>query len=255
MNVFCEIFLYFFIYSFIGWCAEMVYCRILDGKWADRGFLNGPYCPIYGCGGILIIVLLEPFANNKLLVFLLAMIFTSILEYITSFVMEKIFDAKWWDYSKRPLNINGRVCLLNSVLFGIFGLIATYILHPYILSLINLIPNILIQYVVVFLMLVLAVDLTKTLNSLLNFKDKLKEIEAIKDSIKDTIKEKSDSTNKIISDKVEEIKQNIIKRRLKYSDRRIIKAFPDLKFNKLNSAFEELKLYIEKQTQEKQKNK
>jgi len=247
MNMFYELFIYFFIYSVIGWMTEMIYCRLYDGKWSDRGFLHGPYCPIYGFGGLIVLIFLEPFSNNKLLVFLLAMILTSLLEYITSFLMEKIFDAKWWDYSDKPLNINGRVYIFNSILFGILGLIATYIIHPYIKIFVNNIPDILILYMVHILIIILTVDFTKTLNSLLNFKDKLKEIEAIKEALK----EKSDSTNRIIANKFEELKQNLIERRLKHSDKRLIKAFPALKFNKLNNAFEELKEYIEKQTQER----
>lgn len=247
MNIFYELFLYFFIYSVIGWCTEMVYCRLGQGKWVDRGFLYGPYCPIYGFGGLIVLIFLEPFANNKIIVFLLAMILTTLLEYVTSFIMEKLFDAKWWDYSEMPFNINGRVCLLNSVLFGLLGLIITYIIHPHVENLVNYIPNNYIQYIVLLIMIILSVDFTFTLNSLLNFKDKLKEIE----SIKETFKEKSNAKNKAITSKLNELKQNLIERRLKVSDKRIIKAFPDLKFNKLNNAFEELKIYIEKQTQER----
>lgn len=247
MNTFYELFLYFFIYSVIGWFTEMIYCRLCDGKWSDRGFLYGPYCPIYGFGGLIVLIFLEPISNYTILVFLLAIILTTILEYITSFLMEKFFDAKWWDYSERLLNINGRICLLNSILFGFLGLIITYIIHPYIKVLVNYIPVAFVQYIVLIIMIILSIDFTITLNSLLNFKDKLKEIE----SIKETLKEKSNSTNKIIYTKIEELKQNLIEKRLKLSDKRFIKAFPRLKFNKLNNAFEEIKIYIEKQTQER----
>ena len=247
MNIFYELFLYFFIYSVIGWCTEMFYCRLGQGKWVDRGFLYGPYCPIYGFGGLIVLIFLEPFANNKIIVFLLAMILTTLLEYVTSFIMEKLFDAKWWDYSEMPFNINGRVCLLNSILFGLLGLIITYIIHPHVENLVNYIPNNYIQYIVLLLVIILSVDFTFTLNSLLNFKDRLKEIE----SIKEAFKEKSNAKNKAITAKLNELKQNLIERRLKISDKRIIKAFPDLKFNKLNNAFEEFKTYIEKQAQER----
>lgn len=247
MNIFYELFLYFFIYSVIGWCTEMFYCRLGQGKWVDRGFLYGPYCPIYGFGGLIVLIFLEPFANNKIIVFLLAMILTTLLEYVTSFIMEKLFDAKWWDYSEMPFNINGRVCLLNSILFGLLGLIITYIIHPHVENLVNYIPNNYIQYIVLLLVIILSVDFTFTLNSLLNFKDRLKEIE----SIKEAFKEKSNAKNKAITAKLNELKQNLIERKLKISDKRIIKAFPDLKFNKLNNAFEEFKTYIEKQAQER----
>lgn len=250
MTILNELFLYYFIYSILGWVAEMIYCRLCDGKWTDRGFLYGPYCPIYGVGGILVLVFLEPISKNVLLVFLLAMVLTTILEYFTSFLMEKIFDAKWWDYSERLLNINGRVCLLNSILFGLLGIIITYIIHPYIQKILGYIPQEYIHYIINILIIILCIDFTLTLNSLFNFKDKLNEIQSIKDSIK----EKSISTNKAISNKFEELKENLIERKLKKSDRRFIKAFPHLKFNNLNTSFEELKKYIDKQNVEKDNN-
>ena len=106
MQTFYLYIIYFFIYSILGWCTEMIYCRICQGKWTDRGFFYGPYCPIYGFGAIIIISFLTPFIDNILLVFLFGVILTTILEYLTSYFMEKIFDARWWDYSTLPLNIN-----------------------------------------------------------------------------------------------------------------------------------------------------
>ena len=177
MNLFYEIFLYFTIYSILGWITEMIYCRLLSGKFVDRGFLYGPYCPIYGVGAVIVILTLNPFANNILIVFLLSMVLTSILEYITSYLMEKMFDSKWWDYSELPLNINGRVCMLNSVLFGILGIIIMFILHPHIQNFVYSIPSKYIHYVINTLILIFCIDITATLNSLLNFKEKLQEIQ------------------------------------------------------------------------------
>ena len=124
--------LYFFAYSILGWACECLYCGIPARRFINRGFLEGPYCPIYGCGALIVILVLDPLKGHPLLLFLGAMIFTSVLEYVTSWLMEKLFHSKWWDYSERPFNINGRVCLLNSLLFGIMGLAVMYVVHPFI---------------------------------------------------------------------------------------------------------------------------
>ena len=106
-------FLLFFIYSFIGYICEVIYCFILDkGKFQNRGFLYGPYCPIYGFGAIAIIVLLSKYEQYPIVLFVMGAIVASIIEYITSYLMEKIFNNKWWDYSNKKFNINGRICLV-----------------------------------------------------------------------------------------------------------------------------------------------
>ena len=119
-----ELFLHFVFYSFLGWVAETIYCSLLQGKFVYRGFLSGPVCPIYGFGAIFVITLLQPFKENILMLFLMGVVITSTLEYITSYLLEVIFHMKWWDYSKRKFNINGRVCAWNSSLFGILSVFA-----------------------------------------------------------------------------------------------------------------------------------
>ena len=123
-------FLLFIIYSVFGWVLEVT-CKLYDEKkFINRGFLIGPYCPIYGCGAILITCLLYRYSYDPLILFIMTTIGCGILEYITSFIMEKLYKARWWDYSKRLFNINGRVCLGTLIPFGIFGLILTYIANP-----------------------------------------------------------------------------------------------------------------------------
>ena len=107
----------------------------------DRGFLLGPYCPIYGCGGVLAYLLLTRYQEDPITLFILTAVGASVLEYVTSYFMEKIFKARWWDYSDRRFNLEGRVCLGNTVLFGALGLIFIYILNPYIIEVLKSIPN------------------------------------------------------------------------------------------------------------------
>lgn len=119
----------FFIYSVLGWVCEVLYCSIPRKRFVNRGFLFGPWLPIYGFGAMVAVLALEPLKDRWWLVFLVGMVLTSILEYITSWGLEKLFKVKLWDYSTYPLNINGRVCALNSTLFGLLCLLIVYVIN------------------------------------------------------------------------------------------------------------------------------
>ena len=106
----------FLIYGFVGWCTEVIFAAVNSGKFVNRGFLNGPICPIYGFGILAVVRLLKPFGNNILLLFVGSVLITSGLEYITGFLLEKLFHQKWWDYSDVPFNIQGYICSLGTCL-------------------------------------------------------------------------------------------------------------------------------------------
>lgn len=127
-------FLWLMIYSIIGWVYESTICSIGHRKLINRGFLNGPYCPIYGTGAVLVLLVLGRIQNPVLLFFAGALV-TCSLEYLTSWLMEKLFHARWWDYSKRKFNIGGRVCLIGAVVFGAFSVVLVLVLHPFVKSL------------------------------------------------------------------------------------------------------------------------
>ncbi len=129
-----QYFLLFMIYSVAGWILEVT-CKLIEYKrFINRGFLIGPYCPIYGWGAVAITFLLYRYSYDPLILFFMTLLTCSILEYATSWVMEKLFKARWWDYSKRKFNIDGRVCLGTMIPFGIFGMILTYVTNPLIIS-------------------------------------------------------------------------------------------------------------------------
>ena len=136
MVTFFEYFLSFWLYSFIGWCLEVLLALFVHKKFIDRGFLLGPYCPIYGFGMLLIIFLLKNYTDNFLVLFILSMVICLILEYVTSYLMELIFKARWWDYSDKKYNINGRVCLEYAIFFGIGGTLVMYVVHPFVMSIV-----------------------------------------------------------------------------------------------------------------------
>ena len=139
MKTFFTYFILFLIYSFVGWAIEVVVTFNKDKKFVNRGFLLGPYCPIYGFSSIIMILYLSRYRNSFITVFLLAVVVCSIMEYLVSYLMEKLFKARWWDYSNRKFNINGRVCLENSIWFGLLGALLIYIVNPFLFNVIAII--------------------------------------------------------------------------------------------------------------------
>ena len=126
-------YLLFMIFSIAGWCLEVT-CKFFQYKrFINRGFLIGPYCPIYGYGGVLMTLTLKRYLNDPFVLFIMAILVCGTLEYLTSFFMEKIFHARWWDYSQRKFNLNGRVCAGTLIPFGIFGLIIMYLVDPFLI--------------------------------------------------------------------------------------------------------------------------
>lgn len=133
-------FLLFFVCAVLGWVMEVV-CKLIQfRRFINRGFLLGPYCPIYGFGAVLVTAMLRRHADAPLSVFLLAMLLCGALEYATSYVMEKLFHARWWDYESRRFNINGRVCANTLIPFGLMGLALVYWVQPFFFRLFNRIP-------------------------------------------------------------------------------------------------------------------
>lgn len=160
--------IYFFaFYSFGGWCLEVSYYFKNEHRFVNRGFLKGPFCPIYGSTIVLLIIFLDSYKNNLFLLFCLAFFITSALEYITGFFLEKIFKAKWWDYTDDPFNIHGRVCLLYSLFWASGEILIIKFIHPLVASLINNIPYFLNSLLFFALITYFSVDFCFTLVNLM----------------------------------------------------------------------------------------
>ena len=136
-----QILWYFYIYGFLGWCSEVAFAAIAHGKFVNRGFVNGPICSIYGFGVMSVLLVLGPLKSSLWLLFGGSVLFTSAIEYLTGWVLEKVFHDKWWDYSKRPLNIKGYVCLEFSVLWGIACVFVVDVFQPLVAKVVDLIPK------------------------------------------------------------------------------------------------------------------
>ena len=155
---FLEYFLVFILYSFLGWFIEVMLSFIQHKKFINRGFLIGPYCPIYGFGMLLIIFLLKEYTGEPLVLFILSMVICLVLEYMTSYLMELIFKARWWDYSSKKFNINGRVCLEYAIFFGIGGTLIMYVVHPFVMNLVGRLSSIVLLVIGAILLVSFIID-------------------------------------------------------------------------------------------------
>ncbi len=165
-----KFFLLFIIYSFVGWIVEIVYNGFVHKKFVNRGFLIGPYCPIYGFGALLVTVFLTQFRDNFIVAFVMSIFLFSILEYSTSYLMEKIFKARWWDYSEYKFNINGRICLETMIPFGLLGCFVIYVTDPLLKSLFSLMNPLFIKILAIILLVIFIADLIVSLKIINSFK-------------------------------------------------------------------------------------
>ena len=228
LNLISKYFILFMIYSCAGWIVETLWVAICDKKFTDRGFLIGPYCPIYGFGAILITVFLRKLAYNSVLLFIATTVICGILEYLTSYLMEKIFKARWWDYSKKFFNIDGRVCLSNIIAFGVLGNFATYILNPILEKNLNYLSYEYIHGLAIVLWTIFIIDLVLSTIVIYGFRKTTEKINK---------QGKADNTEQITKLVREELsKESVL-------HRRFLEAYPKLGAIKLK--MQEIKTKIE----------
>ena len=132
---------WFILYSFFGWLWETCYVSAKQGKWVNRGFVNGPFCTIYGCGALAVYLILKPFEGNLAVLFLGGILVATILEYVTAVLMENIFHTSWWDYSDKKYNFQGRICLGASIGWGLFSVVLFRVLQPVVVQIVSLYPK------------------------------------------------------------------------------------------------------------------
>lgn len=189
-------FLLFLSYAFLGWVVEVINEMITTGKTVNRGFLIGPYLPIYGFGGLFITLLLQKYSNDPIVLFLLSIIICSVLEYYTSYFMEKIFNARWWDYTNRKFNINGRICLETMIPFGLLGMLMIYVINPFLIGIYSKLNDALLNILSISLFLIFIFDVVISFNVLGRIKNDIKKYdkdntEEITKKVKDLILSKS----------------------------------------------------------------
>lgn len=199
--------LLFFTYAIIGWFMEVCLQYIQYKRFINRGFLMGPYLPIYGCGGILITLFLKRYLNDPLALFIFGMLICTVLEYFTSFIMEKLFNARWWDYSNKKFNINGRVCLDTMIPFGLLGLLIMYVLNPFFLNIYSKINPIVLSVIFTALSVMFVIDCIISIIALIHVRNDGQ----LHD--KDNTEEMSNKVKKLLS-------------KWNFKEKRLVNAFP-----------------------------
>jgi uncharacterized membrane protein len=160
----------FTLYSFLGWLMEVIFCSLRAKKFVNRGFLFGPFCPIYGFGMLLVVAFLTPLETNLFIFFISAILVTTLLEYLTGLVMDLLFHTQWWDYSNEKFNINGYVCLRYSIYWGILSVFVVKLIHPWIDNLANFLLFKFSVFSALMLVLYFLTDITFTIISLYGIK-------------------------------------------------------------------------------------
>lgn len=229
-NAFFYILIYFIIYSFLGWILESTVRTICERKIINTGFLIGPFCPIYGFGAIIMILFLNRFENNIILLFFISFIVLSIWEYVVGVLLEKLFKTKYWDYSKNRFNLKGRVCLTNSLAWGILGVLFIRYIHPFIQHLIGYVDYIYVAIIASIIALILLTDAIISVVKVKNIQTTLQKIEEINEQIKQKLLElkEKNATNDNIQILVNKLKAKRDKtlRNLYKRAYRLKKAFP-----------------------------
>lgn len=274
---FWSAFLIFILFSFIGWISEVIYVGVTSAhKFVNRGFLHGPLCPVYGFGGVVILMLPPSLYATWIPLFFASMILCTIVEYFVSWLMEKLFHTRWWDYSHYKIQLNGRICLLNSILFGFLGVVVIHFVYPLMIDLLNSLGQTLINISGMIILAVLSVDIFFTVRKLVDFANVMKKLKEFGETLnshygqEEWFKKGSfmDMINSVIEradNRKEEFSQKILEKIDKVQNLRLpsvelfIKKFPSIKSTKykdeLNMIKEKIHQKIEvAKKKDKQKN-
>lgn len=231
-----ELITYFIIYSFLGWAMESTFRSIGEKKPINTGFLMGPYCPIYGIGAIIMFLFLDVFETKPILLFFISIIILTIWEYIVGYALEKIFHTKYWDYSDHKFNIKGRICLTNSIYWGILGVIFVKYIHPFTQKLISEVDINLLKYIISIVFIVFTVDVVVSIIKVKSIRKTLDKIEKINNEIKEKLNEvkmlRKEKEKALAMKNIQQLVKNLKKQRsttiiqLYKNVYRLKKAFP-----------------------------
>lgn len=225
-------FLWFLFYSFVGWMYESILVSCQQHRLVNRGFLNGPLCPIYGTGAILGVAILGN-VRNPIIIFLISMVGATILEYTTSWVMEQLFHARWWDYSNFRFNLQGRVCLLGALIFGLGGVGVVLGSQPYVERVTDMIPLPMLHTLVTVLALITIIDLAVTVTGMLEFEQVLDSVAQVVQDVAARAGGTWQRGSSAVSDRMRELSQDTVERLrwavngvINAQQKRMLKSFP-----------------------------
>ncbi len=239
-------FLWFVIYSFIGWFYESVLCSVREKRLINRGFLNGPVCPVYGFGALTVLFVLGGRTDDILLLFIVSAVLTCTLEYLTAFLLEKLFHAKWWDYSNRRFNINGRVSLAGALVFGAMSVLLIKFIHPLISDIAGRLSGSGLIAVSTVLFMVLALDTILTVRHILLLNGRLSEIQRAINVFVEEHAKRAEELHTVLLERFEQ--SEFYSERVmsllnlnRFQSFRLVRAFPKLRSVKYEDAMKKLK--------------
>lgn len=180
-----ELLAYFLIYSFLGWCLEVIFAAVTTGELVNRGFFNGPVCPIYGFGMVIVLLVLTPIQGSLLLLYLGGVLLPSALELVAGWVLYKAFHTRWWDYTDYPFNLGGYICLEFCLLWGVGAVLMIRVVHPVIAGLLALVPDLVGAILLAVLFAIFLVDVVATFVAAIGLSRELEALEKAADGIHD----------------------------------------------------------------------
>lgn len=226
INILSLIF-YFIFYSFVGWLLECVYGTIKRKKNVNPGFLYGPFCPIYGFGAVLLIVVTSNFLDNLLLLFIFSTVIISILEYLTGFVLETLVHSIWWDYSNQPFNLKGRICLVFSLFWGVLSVIFLKLVHPHIVTIFKYFDNSFGRIIIYAIAFYVCFDFILTLIHVSKLVERLKQFNVLYEDFLAKLEDAGENIEKVKEDIM--LRNDAILKKIKDEFPSVFTAFPRFK--------------------------
>ena len=210
MTAYAHLLLYFFFYSFVGWIWESSYVSICTHKLTNRGFLTGPMLPIYGSGAIVMLCTTYPVRSSEIGIFFIGMFSATLLEYVTGVIMEALFQVRYWDYSDKKFNIHGYICLSSSLAWGVFTLLLVHVVHPYIASFLEQIPQDICFGALIVITILFAIDFAFSFHAAMDLRQILESLTKLKsdaEKLHDHFAVLTDSVSETLRDKLDNIKK------------------------------------------------
>ena len=245
---------FFYFYCFCGWCFESAYVSIRTRKLTNRGFMRGPFLPLYGSGGLMMLIVSAPFRDNIVLTYVAGVIGATVLEYVTGVVMECLFKVRYWDYSKRKFNFQGQICLRSSLAWGFLTIAMTQLVHEPVEKMVLSIPHSILTIVTVILSFVIAGDFTLAFKNALDMRDILIKMSKVREtaveaasSVKERAVEAASTVKATAADAKHRVSENIQRyvwrtERDRAYHRSVFRGNPSMTTSeKFKAAFEEFK--------------
>lgn len=267
--------LLFYIYCFFGWCFESAYVSLLEHHWVNRGFLRAPLLPIYGSGALCILLVCLPVKENSFAVFVLSVVFPTLLEYITGYVMELLFKMRYWDYTGKKGNINGYICLQSSIAWGFLSLLLIHFIHPPIGRWVERLPHLALLIVVIVISCVFVSDVIVSFRAAFNLRHVLEEMERVRmqleearvqlelaraeardrlEELGEDIREDNRRRQKAQEERAELLRLEFMRRlehQNRYFNRAILKAHPSASSRRFAESMRQLRAELEKKNWKK----